>query len=149
MKSSKSFTADSFWIYSGALLLFILIVTNTAFASGRHAGTLVSGNTDSSLARNYTEASGKNSHFVCSGADMSLENTDTVRLISKTEMKKSQENKSGYPGRHIVTTTDTEKSLPIESWMINNRYFETCWITDADKELKIEAWMTDKHLWGH
>lgn len=148
MKSRKIFLGDSFWACSGILFLFILINVNTAFAFGRPSATVVSGNNESNLTLNSTEISVGDNHFARTGSGISLENKDTVLLISKNEVKKSRENKIGAPGGIFNTTPDTEKSLPIESWMINNRYFDTWRITDADKVLKIEAWMTDKHLWG-
>ena len=49
----------------------------------------------------------------------------------------------------IVVSVETEKPLNLESWMIDNNFFQVKTISNEVKEqpLVLETWMTDVDFW--
>lgn len=98
--------------------------------------------------QNYPGITHEGNHLHHAIKMASQKNKDTMLSRSKNQENKAPGNKIRGTVQFFNIATEVDKSLPIESWMINNRYFKSYWMTDPEKELKIESWMIDKHLWG-
>lgn len=147
MKSRKKLLKVSLWSYSTSILLFILINTNTVFALGQPSSLNGSSSAGLSHQQNYTRTTNEGNHLRHAIKMASQKHKDTMLSTSRNQENKAPGNKIRGTVQFFIAT-EADKSLPIESWMINNRYFKSCWTTDPEKDLKIENWMIDQHLWG-
>jgi hypothetical protein len=59
-------------------------------------------------------------------------------------------NESFWMNTHTtVPATDSEDSLPLESWMTDLRSWETGLSVTRELPLELENWMTDGGYWNH
>ena len=178
MKSSRNIMRRLGFSYSLSFIPVILLntVIILAFASG-HGSNIHSGNDVYPLQQgNYSVIIDNADHDINVNLKVNLQNKNSIHFDSITALKKplipkthcampdlyidiskekSMEIESWmleckYFGQPInCFKEELEKPLEIEDWMVNSRYFGSSSETFHEEDLQIESWMISDHFWGY